>query len=416
MARLYNTFEFIGNIQIPKDQNRFHNVKTSDSGWEGHRLNFSIQESNTNSVFLELYGGFFKSKKNVVKTMGKSLGNEKSSMLEIPWDDRLHKETIDMVADFRKVVVDYTTDFELKEELRQLRYEIFNLERQDSLTENDKETLAKLKNKLEEKDQSRYEFIHNYDAINYLSGTLNEYKNFKFRVTGNVEVNHHNGKFYRKFNPTLFEIVSNDTPAKLRATMDIFFTKDALDETDFKDEKKIYVNGYIQSYDGNAKKDVFFPQQFIINATKVDFENEKHVGRFNFLKNKFNVKGKGVYHLQWEVNIFRGAESIEFTIDDLTADQREAVEFGFNKLDDFKPKGGLLGSNIEENRLVKPILKKLNESNDFTEGAVETSYEPEELEYTATERLPVTDVPNDPFKNESKKEVDINEELDDLFA
>jgi hypothetical protein len=34
----------------------------------------------------------------------------------------------------------------------------------------------------------------------------------------------------------------------------------------------------------------------------------------------------------------------------------------------------------------------------------------------SSERLPVNDVPNNPFKEESKKEIDINEELDDLFA
>ncbi|WP_043929333.1 hypothetical protein [Bacillus haynesii] len=154
------------------------------------------------------------------------------------------------------------------------------------------------------------------------------------------------------------EIVRNETPSQLRATMDIFFTKDSLDEKDFKEEKKLYIDGYVLSYDNQIKKDRFFPQQLIINAQKLDFNNEMHMKRLELLKNFFKVKGKGVYHLQWEVNIFRGADEIEFTEENLTASQKEMIALGLNTLDDFKPKGGLLGESREENRLIKPILRK----------------------------------------------------------
>lgn len=420
MARLYNTFEFVGNIQIPKDQNRFHKLDTYNSGWEKHTLNFAIQESKTNSVFLELSGGFSKAKANKVFSFSKGTENKRGSKLEIPWDDRLKPETVDMVADFKKTVVDYTNDFKLKEELNLVRYEINQLEYKDELTSEEQARLFKLQTDLVERDENRFEFIHEYDAINYIAGTIAQHKDSKFRIKGSIEFSEWKGKYYRKFKPELIEIVPNDEPSKLRANLDVFFTKDAIDETDLKEDKKIYINAFVQSYDNREKKDMFFPQQFIINAQKVDFENEMHVGRLNFIKNQFNVKGKGVYHLQWEVNIFRGAETVEFTYDDLTQKQKEAIEFGMSSIDDYKPKNGLLGGNIEENRLVKPVLKKVNDSNDFSEGASETEFTLEDLEYVSTyeapEKLPVTEVPNDPFKEEPKKEIDINEELDDLFA
>jgi hypothetical protein len=414
MSRLYNTFEFVGNLFIPKSKEKFHEEKTSDSGWEGHKLNFAIQESKTNSVFLEMYGGFSKVKQNKVFSFSKGTENNPGSKLEIPWDDRLNTETVDLVADFKKIVVDFTTDSEFKEKVNNLRYQIRTLEYQDELSTDDKEKLSKLKVELKELATDRYEFVHNYDAIVFLSTTLDTYKDHKFRVTGSVDYQEHKGRFFRKFNPELIEIVESDTPSKLRATMDIFFDKDALDDSDFKEEKKIYINGYVLSYDSKAKKDQFFPQQVVINAQKVDLGNESHVKRLEFLKNKFNVKGKGVYHLQWEVNIFRGADTIEFTFENLTPPQKEAVEFGYNKLEDFAPKGGLLGETTEENRLVKPILQEINKHNDFREGAVESSYTVEDLTFVAAT---VNNQPSNEKKEEPKKEskpVDL--ELDDLFA
>jgi hypothetical protein len=402
-------------VVIPKDESRFHDVKTSDSGWEGHRLNFAMQESKTNSAFLEMYGGFSKGKPNKVFSFSKGTENEKGTKLEIPWDDRLKEETVDMVADFKKIVIDFTTDFELKDKVNQLQYEIRSLEYKDELTEDDKKKLTELKSELKEKTPNRHEFIHEYDAVIYLASVLEDYKDNKFRITGRVEYNEWKGKFYRKFKPELIEIVESDTPSKLRATMDVFFTKESMDDVDFKEEKKLYINGYVLSYDNNAKKDMFFPQQFILNAQKLDFNNEEHVGRFNFFKNQFNVK-KGVYHLQWVVNIFRGADKVEFTYNDLTQQQKEAVEFGVNKVEDFAPKGGMLGDNVEENRLVKPILQEVNKQNDFREGAIESSYEEDELVFVSTTKEKTEDNETKLEPKTTEKEINIDNDLDDLFA
>lgn len=415
MSRLYNTFEFIGNINIPRDKEKFHEVRTSVSGWEGHRLKFAMKESKTNSVFLEMYGGFSKGKPNKVFSFSKGTENEKGTKLEIPWDDRLNPETIDMVADFKKIVVDFTTDPEVKEEINKLRYEIRNIEYKDVMTEEDNTKLKELKEKLSEVAVDRKEFIHEYDAVIYLSSMLSDYSDKKFRVKGSVELNEGKGKFYRKFKPEFFEIVDSDERSKFSATMDIFFTKDSLDEADFKKEKKIYVDGYLLSYDSKAKKDLFFPQRFMINAQKVDFENEKHAGYFNFLVGKFKQKGKGVYHIPWQVNIFRGADQVEFTYKDLTQQQKEAVDFGLNTIEDFAPKGGMLGEAIEENRLVKPLLQEFNKQNDFREGVQESTYEVEDLEFVTTADEKYSDVANKPEeKKEEPQKVDVD--LDELFG
>jgi hypothetical protein len=346
-------------------------------------------------------------------TTGKSTENTQGAKLEIPWSERLKPETVDMVAEFRKVIVDLTTDKELKGKLSQLRYEIRSLEYKDKLTDDEQEKLKSLREEHREKAVDRHEFIHSYDAIILLSTMLDTYKEHKFHITGNVNFSYWNGNFYRTFEPQVIEIVDEDTKPQLRATMDIFFTKGALDEKDFKKDKKIYVDGYVLSRDAAAKKDAFFPQQFVINAQKVDMENEDHVRRLEFLKRKFEVKGKGVNHLQWQVNIFRGAEKVEFTEKDLTPAQKEAIEFGYNKLEDFAPKGGMLGDNIYENRLVKPNLQKVNDFTDFSNGAIESEFTVEDLEYVPVQQDKKKEEPKpEPKKEQPKQEV----ELDDLFG
>lgn len=417
MARLYNTFEFIGNIHIPSDSSKFHDVRESDSGWEGHRLNFAVKESNTNSAYVELYGGYSKSKPNKVFTFSKGTENEKGSKLEIPWEDRLKPETLEMVADFKKIVIDFTLDQDVKEEVNKLLYEIRSIEYKDQKTHEDVAKLWELQKKVSEKAPERYEFIHNYDAVLLLAEKLEEYKEHKFKLTGSIDLSENKGNFYRKFFIETLEIVPNDTPSKLRANMDIYFTKKSIDEKDFKKDQKVYINGHVIGYENKAKKDQFFPQQFVINAQKIDFENEQQVKLFNYLKNKFNVSGKGVYHLQWEVNIFRGADRLEFSEKDLTVQQKEEIELGLRKLEDFAPKGGVLGDTVYENRLVKPISKKVDDHNDFSSGAVETNYKEEDLEFVfTTPTAKKQEETKEEVKTETTTKIDIESELDNLFG
>ncbi|WP_233499521.1 hypothetical protein [Bacillus velezensis] len=196
--------------------------------------------------------------------------------------------------------------------------------------------------------------------------------------------------------------------------MDVFFTSESLDESSFEEEKRYFVDAYVLSYDNQAKKDRFFPQQLVINAQKLDFENELHMKRLDLLKNFFKVENDEVFHLQWVVNIFRGADEIEFTEEELTESQKEMIALGLNTLDDFKPKGGLLGENREENRLLKPILKKFNDSNDFTEGAATSTYEIEDLTYIPQQIQNSTP----PVEKEEPKVTEEEKEnaFDELFA
>ena len=55
-------------------------------------------------------------------------------------------------------------------------------------------------------------------------------------------------------------------------------------------------------------------------------------------------------------SITNGTEEVEFTMDSLTEQQREQVELGISKMEDFKPRGSVFGERVNELRLVKPLL------------------------------------------------------------
>lgn len=410
MARLYNQFEFTGELNFTKEPYR---KKRFDSGWEKHELSLIINESKNNGVFVKIDTGVHTAKENLVYTSLKGLFGEQGSQAQVKWDDRLDESTVNLVPDFKKVVIDLTESDVSKDTYFNTKREIYNLETKENPSQEDKDKLQELYSKLRTELPDRKEFIHAYDAIQFLHDKLDTYKGHKFKVKGQIDKSYYNGKFYTTYTPQSIELVSDETPSKLSARLDLFFTKGAIDEADFKADKILRFDTYILGYDNQHKKDVFFPQSTVLNASKLDFENPSHVGRVNFIKKVFEVKGKSVYHIPFEVKVFRGAESVDFTEADLTPMQKEMVELGIAELDSFKPKGGLLGESVEEIRLVKPVLEEVNKSNDFREGVVETSYEVEDLTYVPlTQQTPP---PKPPAETTSTIGEVTFDELDDLL-
>ena len=119
-------------------------------------------------------------------------------------------------------------------------------------------------------------------------------------------------------------------------------------------------------------------------------------------------------HMIWEVVMLNGAEEVEFDESQLTKAQKEQIELGIRTLDDFKPKGAILGGRVNEYRLFDPKL-----TGDFAEGLVDT--EMKESEFEEEIYRPAVDEKLDDVveKAESKKEETKTEEStvddDDLF-
>lgn len=411
MARLYNNFEFVGALNFTNEPMK---ERKAPSGWVTSELKLIINESKTNGQFVKLEGGLNvdNGKPNVVYTMSKSVFGSESGSMQVPWDDRLIPQVVDNVADFRKVVIDLTEDKETLKEFYETKRKIYNLEsKTEGVTDADKDSLQELYTKSRELAPDRHEFIHAVDAINFLvkGGNLEKYKGRKFRIKGDLEKSYYNEKFYTNYVIKSIELVDEETPSKLAAQLDLFFVKGCEDTSAFKNEKVLTYETYVLGRDNNAKKDVFFPHGTVLNASKLDLENEQHKGRLDFIRDIFAPSGKKVHHMVFETRVVRGAQKVEFTAKDLTPKQRKAVELGLAALESFAPKGGLNGENIEEVRLLKPLFQTFNKANDFADGVIETDFTEDDLVFTPV----VYNKPAETVKEKIDEEV--KQELEDDF-
>ena len=411
MARFQNTFEFIGNLGFGKEV-----VKETvfESGWARKQANIVINESSTNGAFVTLEGGYNKDngKSNTIFTFSKNSFGEKGSKIEVAWADRKESFIRDTVADFKKVVVDLTVDPEAKDAYFKLRNEIYNLEtKTENVTSEDRLKVKELYKKVRETVPHRYEFIHPLDAVEFFGTVAEKVKGKKFRVKGEVTISHWKEKFYVHYVPTLFELVPDETENKLSAQLDLYFTKHAADKSMFEENKIINYNMYIQSYDSGHKAEKFFPIRTVFNGNKYDTESSKYEARLRFVEKYTSVSGKYVHHIPFEVEVYRGAEEVQVSMDTLTPEQREFVEAGIAEVEDFQTKGSTFGASVNEIRLSLPLLKDFGEGNDFTRGVVETTFTDEDLiYYPADTKGAKTNKPSSESEGKKSPEID----LDDL--
>ena len=260
----------------------------------------------------------------------------------------------------------------------------------------------------------RKEFITLYDAIEYIKENLPKYTG-KVTVVGQMVKEFYNGKYYDKFKLQSLYAVPDDRKNRLLITADIYYNKNCVDKTDFKSEKVIFVDGYIQQYINKDEGTKYIPQRFVFNASKYDPENEKHQKLLDYKLKYIDISDKTMQHMIWEVVMLNGAEEVDFDESQLTKAQREQLELGIRTLDDFKPKGTILGGRVNEYRLFDPKL-----TGDFADGLVDT--EMKESEFEEEIYRPAVDEKLDDVveKAESKKEEKFENiadaiEDDDLF-
>lgn len=409
MARHYNSFEFIGNISFNKDENKVLETIKHDSGWQTKRLGVGVKATATNGVFLKADALYNPTETNTIFTMGKD-----GSKLEVPFKDRNKQVSLDMVADFKKLVVDLETDFEKKSERIKLKYKIINIENREEKTEDDLKKLEDYKKEYIEKSDNLHEFISEYDFILFVKESAELLKQHKVRVTGNLEMSLWKEKYYVSYIPKHIEFAEDNVENKLQALVDVYFDKNAIDDTLLKTDNKLIVNGYLISYDNSAKADRFYPKKFIING--VNFEDEEQVQMFELVKSFVTTDKNTVHHMLWNVNVYKGAEVKEFTYENLTPTQKQFVDMGLATIDDYRPKGGFLGGNIEEFKLFMPELK-----DDYKDGILDSEMTEEEfikLLAVHVDRPKKDDKPKETVKQEttSTQDDELKAKMSKLFG
>lgn len=336
-------------------------------------FNGSVSSAKNNTGYIEMFG----MKQDVIKTKSADGDN-----IEIAWEDRMDSEVLDDVASYAKHSINID-DYK--------------------------------------------EYLSDYDLINYLCDNIDIVKGEKVRVRGRVRKHIYNGKVQSRYEMQSLSLVDDeDVKNSMRVTMEFFFTKDSFDISDWKDEKKIYIDGYTKEYIDKDNGVKFLAQRIILDASKVDFENERHKKLLDFRlklfglaeedgKIKVEIKGTNYYSLSVVCNYVNGAEEVtSIFLDDLTEMQRMAVKIGAKTLDDFQPKGNLYGNRVTELRIID-----FNLTNDYADGRInqgKVSELEEEIYYppTADSDSVAEEVEKAVEKVENTSEED--DELDDLFG
>lgn len=356
-------FNFTGVALLPKSDSKKPFIKEYvKNDRRMLSLNFGVKESDNNMAFVEAFDG----EQDKILTMDND--NEK---IEIAWKDRFDKDVVDSVASYKKTTVDFGEEF-----------------------------------------GGRKEFITLYDAIEYIQDNLPKYQG-KICVTGQMVKEFYQGRYFDKFKLNNIYAVDDDRKNRLAITADIYYNKDSVDKSDYKTDKKIYIDGYIQQYINKDEGTKYVPQRFVFNASKYDVENnEKHKALLDYKLKYIDISNKSMQHLMWDIVMLNGAEAVEFDESQLTKSQKEQIELGIRTLDDFKPKGQIFGERVNEYRLFDPRL-----TGDFADGLFDTEMkqsEFEELIYVPAVDEKLEDVL---AKAEKKEENNVEDSIedDDLF-
>lgn len=362
-------FKFTGNAHAETDSSKkgyFDRSGTSKNGQPYTSITFSVASTPNNRGYVELFG----MERDTIKTL-----DTNKNKIEIDWDDRNDEGVLKTVL--QKNVMNFTED-------------------------------------------GRKEFIADLDVANFIKDHIFELDKKKVTVTGQVSKDFYNGKTRDRFVVNSIYVAEDNAKNTLNIMGDYFFTKDSFDTSEWKENHKIIIDGYTAEYVASEKKQMYVSRQLIFDCSKVDFENESHIARVNYILSqiglaleggviKNNLKAKKVYKIAVVISYTNGQEEIAFDESELTENQRTAIELGVKTLDDFRPKGKIYGDRKVEYKLVDFDLR-----GDYKDGCVEiedTLSEFEDSIYTPAAPESTDDAfmnkPVDDDKDDSDDDIDL---------
>lgn len=320
---VYARFNFCGKVSVSRKAPmvKRDTLKTS----EKIGINFGIK-AGTNMGYVKLEGF----KNDVIKTLDPNMKS-----IEVDWADRFDEDVIKNVSSIKKFTVNLG---------------------------------------------ERKEFITEWDMIEYLESALTGYED-DIVVTGQFVLRPGTGKYsdqvYREFQiQNVYMPSEKDTP-HLTMNLDLYYDKDSMDKSSLKDDGKIFMHCYTPMYSkaDNARK--MFLIDTVFNTAVFDMSKPKHKAIYDYKMRYLETKSRNPVHMNWQIAVVNGAEEVEFTMDSLTEQQKEQVELGISKMEDFKPRGNIFGERVNELRLVKPIL-----TGEFEEckAAADSEYTAREFE------------------------------------
>ena len=359
---------FIGKASLNSMDSKYPYYSKGDTknGNEYHTFRVAITDSNNNRAILELFG----SVQDTIYTM-----DNDNNKIEISWDDRDDKDVVASVANYKKNIFSFV-------------------------------------------DDERKEFISPYDAVAYLKEHADDLKDSKVGITCNVDKNIYKGKISDRYTIRNIYSVDEDKKEILRITGDFFFNKESLDTSEWKENKKLIINGYVQAYISEKKKTMYVPQTIVLDCGKLDFENEKHVSLLEFKLALINcgfkdgkistkLKSNIMYKMGVILRYINSAQEVEFDESMLSDTQKKAISLGLKTIEDYARSNRVYGERITEFKLIDFQIEK----DTYSDGCVDLEIKAAEFEEDIY--IPTEEESEDILDNAMNPPEDDDEEDDD---
>lgn len=332
-------FNFCGTFGANTDENAekgyFYRSGSTKKNDDYASINVFVQANQNNRAYAELFG----MKQDEIYTF-----DTDRNQMTVNWKDRNKEDIIKKVANFRKVVVSV-------------------------------------------KDKERKEFVSSYDAVEYIKDNIDDIIDKNVVITGTVNKDFYKGKARDRFQINNIYLAREGSKPGLNLTGVFYYTKDSVDLSEWKSDKKIIFNGWTREYVADLKAQKYVERTLILDASKVDFKNEKHLKKFTFTIKQYglgydakkgvvnNLHANKVYSISALIRYTNGAEEVEFDESLLTDNQREAIELGVKTIDDFRPKGGVYGDRVVVYNLTGADLREPYENGCITEDFTVKEFE-----------------------------------------
>ena len=314
-----NIFNFTANFVPFKEGGKMQTLTVKpETGYK--RLTMSLSDGKSNEL---VSLGKSVPKNGTIYVQLKDEATDKYKFTPIKYEDRFNAEIVDNVNPFKKFVL----------ELDERKEFIFELDFIDAV----------------------------YEAI-----TSGKFTGKKLFVSGEVERKRYNGKNQRNFIPQTIKYAHDEAQLQLAGRQSFIFDKDSLDTSMMKTDFKFELNGWVEYYSNDHKKNLMFPQTFVFDFSKVkettdETLKKQQLGVVEYMKDKFTVRKDGYYEFGCEVAYVNGTEEKPLELKDLSKDLQLQIELGITTLDQVRRDKKMICEKKQEIRLVRPDNKAYEE-------------------------------------------------------
>lgn len=408
--------EIVGKLSIGKETDKFKPYEETEypsktkgkANWIKRKLSFNVISGDNRHLFT-IDGGKFADDSGKVYLFSKGYkddaGNQvKGEAFDIPFSERLTSSRLAEVAEFKKFVID-TEKPSRRYKLEKMAEKIHEGKSvtDEELQEVGIENPDNITPELEKSKKRRKEFVSQWDYAEFIKKLIDskKYEGKKFKILGEIDYTYSekNQKFYENFIPTRIYLANDDETEVSHATINFLYNKDSLDDGSVEEKDRYYINGYVNVYNSDRKKNIPCPLTISLKAN-YDSEDEK-LNKIRELYVKwFTINDDSWKELGVIVDLINGSQKVEIDESMLNDEQQDLLLLGEITLDDIRAE---MGGSVYGDRIQEKLFYKI--AKGYTKGRKDTVYQD-------------SDFIIEPIQVMESTSTDVTEEIldDDLFG